>query len=75
MYNTETLPGVDWVNIEIERNESGIKQIILEKEIFEDSFGAMAGSSFYSLAIDAKNHLNNYIKQKGEFIISQVGLL
>lgn len=75
IYNTETLPGVDWVNIEIERNENGIKKIILEKEIFDDSFGAMGGSSFHSLVIDARNHLNGYIKQKGEFIISQVGLL
>lgn len=70
VYNTQTLQGIDCVNIEIERvTVTGKKDIILEYEIFEDSFGAMGGDSFHSLVIDALNHLRGYIKERGELII------
>jgi hypothetical protein len=70
VYNTQTLQGVDCVNIEIERLDPyGKKELILQKEIFEDSFGGMCGDSFHSLVIDALWRLNEYIKEKREFII------
>lgn len=67
-YNTQTIQK-DWVNIEIERQTYGSAEIILEKEIFEDSWGAMGGDSFYSLMRSSRRHLIDYIKEKGEFIL------
>lgn len=68
VYNIQTTKE-DWINIEIERVlEQGETSIILENEICEDSWGAMTGSSYSSLVIDATNHLRDYIKQQEETI-------
>lgn len=75
-YNTQTIQNQDCVNIEIvEKTSRDKEKIILEKEIFEDSWGAMGGDSFYSLVIDSKNHLRDYIKSNEEFIISENDLV
>lgn len=72
MYNTQTIQGKDCVNIEIERISTDSKQTILQKEIFEDSWGAMGGDSFHSMVIDAKRHLNDYIRGCQENILQDV---
>jgi hypothetical protein len=70
VYETQTLQGVDCVNIEIERVDPyGKKELILQKEIFEESWGAMGGVAFSSLVIDAIGKLKDLIKDKKEFII------
>lgn len=71
IYETETLQGIDCVNIEIERIESGKSKLILEDEIFEESWGAMGGVAFSSLIQDAKNRLDKYIKENAEKILSE----
>lgn len=70
-YNTETIQGYDCVNIEIERQVAGKTKIILQEEIFEDSWGAMGGDSFYSLMKSSQSHLGRYIKSAGEFILKE----
>jgi len=70
-YNTQTIKN-DWVNIEIEENRNGKTKIILQNEIFDDSWGTMGGDSFLSLVIDSRNHLLNYIKNKQENILSRI---
>ncbi len=76
-YNTQTVER-DWVNIEIERiqiNKDTKTKIILEDEIFDDSWGACGGDSFYSLVLDSRRHLHSYIKKEKEFIIAETDLL
>ena len=68
-YNTETIK-CDAVNIEIEETRDCKKKLILEKDLMDDSWGGLAGDSFFSLSVDSKNHLNNYIKSNKEVIIS-----
>lgn len=70
-YNTQTIQGYDCVNIEIEKQVYGRNRLILEKEIFDDSFGAMGGDSFYSLMRSSRSHLIDYIKNSGEFILNE----
>ena len=67
-YNTQTIQGKDCVNIEIEQDIDGKLKVILEKEIFDDSWGSMGGTSFYTLVIESMNHLREYIKSNGETI-------
>lgn len=74
-YNTETIQGYDCVNIEIERQHNGKNEIILEKELFEDSLGAMGGDSFYSIVIDSQRHLRDYIESAGEFVLNEPEIL
>lgn len=74
IYNTQTKLGKDCVNIEVER--VGYKrEIILEDEIFEDSWGAMGGDAFTSLVIDALNHLRKYIEQRHEKILTDARVI
>lgn len=68
VYNTQTLQGIDCVNIEIERKSSKT-EIILEDKISDDSYGGMCGDSFHSLVIDALNHVRDYVREHKEFII------
>lgn len=69
VYETQTLPGVDCVNIEIEASNRGRRQLILQQAIFEDSWGAMGGVAFSGLIIDAVNHLYSFIEVHGERIV------
>jgi len=70
-YNTETIQGYDCVNIEIERQHNGDYEIILEKELHDDSWGAMGGEAFSGMVQSSKNHLKEFIKSKGEFILNR----
>ncbi len=70
-YNTETIQGLDCVNIEIERQYKGNNEVILEKELFDDSWGTSNGQAFSSMIQYSKNHLENYIKNVGEFILDE----
>lgn len=67
-YNTQTIEDYDCVNIEIERFHKGKSEIILESELFEDSWGVMGGDSFNRIVIDSKQHLINYINNKNELL-------
>lgn len=67
VYNTETNKE-DSVNIEIEKSGSG-REIILESEIMEDSFGAMPGDSFNRLVNNSLGMLRKYLAGRGEEII------
>lgn len=76
-YNTQTTT-YDAVNIEIEEENENrsffkwymTKRIILEKKLFEDSWGALCGDSFSRLVHNSIDFLEEYIKDKNEIIIT-----
>lgn len=69
-YNTQTIE-TDCVNIEIEEVRNGKRRIILQEEIFDNSWGAMGGTAFGGLVQDSKHHLRNYIKANNELLIRE----
>lgn len=70
VYNTQTTH-YDAVNIEIEECRNQKFKIILEKEIFDDSWGALGGESFGRLVHNSKRHLKEYIQTRNESIIKE----
>ncbi len=76
VYDTETIQNYDAVNIEIERIPNGTSNptIILEKEIFDESWGGMCGDSFSRLVLTALDDLRKYIKKEGENITEDIKL-
>lgn len=67
-YETETAQGLDCVNIEIERTSIDNKSLILEQELFEDSWGAMGGESFSRLILSSKYLVYEFIKHNHEIV-------
>lgn len=64
VYNIELLKDTN-VSVWIEKD--GIS--ILEEEIFDESYGTLAGNSFSNFVLSCLNRLRGYIKEHNEFII------
>jgi hypothetical protein len=79
IFNIENNPKKDLVSVGVNRIYKTFYGItttkrILEKEIFDDSWGMLGADSFDSFVRDCLNRVRTYAKEHGEVIIEDIKL-